>query len=241
MSFLDVLTSFAQENIPVKMWNYPFALQALLFDLFKHVTARAHATVKTPSNQAYSFLKTHCTSEQYRKYRKQYCMNDNTPTVISWAHYHLVSNVYCQDIVTEYDDYEALPTEDTEHTYSAIGSWTDDNRGHFVYCKQPITDGEEPLVFFLSYQDAHERFNNGRLLSMPRAYPYGHRKKLTQTFTFPSNDPLTYCNFTPSKRHCMCNFVFACSQNLKLPFSNLAKRYYNVSLLLAAFPLSLIT
>ena len=194
-----LLTSFAQENIPVKMWNYPFALQALLFDLFKHVTARAHATVKTPSNQAYSFLKTHCTSEQYRKYRKQYCMNDNTPTVISWAHYHLVSNVYCQDIVTEYDDYEALPTEDTEHTYSAIGSWTDDNRGHFVYCKQPITDGEEPLVFFLSYQDAHERFNNGRLLSMPRAYPYGHRKKSTQTFKFPSNDPLTYSNFTRAR------------------------------------------
>jgi len=80
------LTSFAQENIPVKMWNYPFALQALLFDLFKHVTARAHAKVKTPSNQAYSFLKTHCTSEQYYKYRKQYCMNDNTPTVMSWAH-----------------------------------------------------------------------------------------------------------------------------------------------------------
>ena len=150
MSFLDVLTSFAQENIPVKMWNYPFALQALLFDLFKHVTARAHATVKTPSNQAYSFLKTHCTSEQYRKYRKQYCMNDNTPTVISWAHYHLVSNVYCRDIVTKYDDYKALPTEeDTEHSYSAIGSWTDDNRGHFVYCKQPITDGDKPIVFFL--------------------------------------------------------------------------------------------
>ena len=82
-----LLTSFAQENIPVKMWNYPFALQALLFVPFKHVTARAHATVKTPSNQAYSFLKTHCTSEQYRKYRKQYCMNDNTPTVMSWAHY----------------------------------------------------------------------------------------------------------------------------------------------------------
>ena len=82
-----LLTSFAQENIPVKMWNYPFALQALLFDLFKHATARAHATVKTPSNQAYSFLKTHCTSEQYCKYRKQYCMNDNTPTVMSWAHY----------------------------------------------------------------------------------------------------------------------------------------------------------
>ena len=40
-----LFTSFAQENIPVKMWNYPFALQALLFDLFKHVTARAHATV----------------------------------------------------------------------------------------------------------------------------------------------------------------------------------------------------
>jgi len=191
-----LLTSFAQQGIPTKMWIYPFALQALLFDLFKHVTARAHAKFKTPVKEGYSFLKSHCTSKQYRKYRKQYCTDNDTPTVMSWAHYHIVFNVYCQDIVTNFDDYETLSITDTGHSYPAIGSWTDDKKGHFVYCKHPVTDSNDPIIFFLSYQDAHDQFNNGQLLSMPRAYPYSHHTKSTQTFQFPSNDPLTYSNFT---------------------------------------------
>jgi len=94
-----LLTSFAQQGVPTKMWNYPFALQALLFDLFKHTTARAHVDYKAPSGKSidpYTFLRTQCTGAHYREYRKQHCMDNDTPTVISWAHYHSVDEVYCQ-------------------------------------------------------------------------------------------------------------------------------------------------
>jgi len=154
-----LLTSFAQQGIPTKMWNYPFALQALLFDLFKHTTARAHIDYKGPSGKSvdpYTFLRTQCTGAHYREYRKRHCMDNGTPIVISWAHYHSVDEVYCQDIVSNFDDYETMSVSNPGHTYAPIGSWNDDKKGHFVYCKQPVTNDEKPTVFFLSYMDAHQ-------------------------------------------------------------------------------------
>jgi len=123
-------------------------------------------------------------------------MDNGTPTVISWAHYHSVDEVYCQDIVSNFDDYETMSVSNPERTYSPIGSWNhDDKKSHFVYCKQPVTNDEKPTVFFLLYMDAHQRFHDGVLLSMPRAYPYAHHNQPAYILKFPSHDPLTYDHF----------------------------------------------
>ena len=99
------------------------------------------------------------------------------------------------DIVSNFDDYKTMSVSDPGNTYSPIGSWNDDKKGHFVYCKQPVTNDEKPTVFFLSYMDAHQQFNDGVLLSMPRAYPYAHHNQPAYILKFPSHDPLTYGNF----------------------------------------------
>jgi len=110
-----LLTSFAQHKAFLQRCGIVILslYKHLLFDLFKHTTARAHGVVdyKASSGDSvdpYTFLRTQCTGAHYREYRKQHCMDNGTPTVISWAHYHSVDEVYCQDIVSNFDDYDTM-------------------------------------------------------------------------------------------------------------------------------------